>query len=157
MEFGFGIGQAFLAFKYFCFREKIPGGTGLERGYGDVRPWRPSFHASPAVRKGPISSKWVSSQDPFLRKFGNFSLYSLIFDQKFSSQAPKFGNSPFTSPQIWEFSVHKPPLFRGKYQFASSTLRKSGPHTPTWKKLSAPPGGNVFRAHLLCFNSDFGN
>ena len=41
-----------------------PGGTDLERGYGDVRPWRPPFHASPAARKGPISSKRVSSQDP---------------------------------------------------------------------------------------------
>ena len=40
------------------------GGTDLERGYRDVRPWRPPFHASPAVRKGPISSKRVSSQDP---------------------------------------------------------------------------------------------
>ena len=36
------------------------GGTDLERGYGDVRPWRPPFHASPAARKGPISSKRVS-------------------------------------------------------------------------------------------------
>ena len=25
----------------------------------------------------------------------------------FSSQAPKFGNFQFTSPQIWKFSVHK--------------------------------------------------
>ena len=95
-----------------------PGGTDLERGYGDVRPWRPPFHASPAARKGPISSKRVSSQDPLLRKFGNFSLYSLNFHPNFSSQAP---------------------VFRGKCQFASPTLRKSGPHTPTWKMLSAPP------------------
>ena len=116
------------------------GALTLERGYGDVRPWRPPFHASPAARKGPISSKRVSSQDPLLRKFGNkFSLNSLNFHPNFSSQAP----------QIWKFSAHKPPnleifrsqapLFRGKCQFASPTLRKSGPHTPTWKKkLSAP-------------------
>ena len=32
------------------------------------------------------------------------------------------------------------PLFRGKCQFASPTLRKSGPHTPTWKKVECPPG-----------------
>ena len=75
------------------------GGTDLERGYGDVRPWwRPPFHASPAARKGPISSKRVSSQDPLLRKFGNFSLYSLNFHPNFSS-----------SPQIWKCSAHKPP------------------------------------------------
>ena len=113
------------------------GGTDLERGYGDVRPWRPPFHASPAARKGPISSKRVSSQDPILRKFGNFGPYSLNFHPNFSSQAPKFGNFQLTSPQIWKFSAHKPP--RGKCQFASPTLRKSGPHTPAWKKLSAPP------------------
>ena len=41
------------------------GGTDLEEGYGDVRPWRPPFHASPAARKGPISSKRVSSRPPF--------------------------------------------------------------------------------------------
>ena len=55
------------------------GGTDLERGYGDVRPWRPPFHVSPAVRKGPISSKSIRSQGPLLRKFGNFSFYSLNF------------------------------------------------------------------------------
>ena len=107
------------------------GGTDLEREYGDVRPWRPPFHASPAAHKGPISSKRVSSQDPLLRKFGNFSLNSLDFHPNFSSQAPKFGNFQLTSPQIWKFSAHKPsnleifrsqaPLFRGKCQFASPT------------------------------------
>ena len=125
------------------------GGTDLKRGYGDVRPWRPPFHASPAALKGPISSKIVRSQDPLLRKFGNFSLYSLNFHPNFSSQAPKFGNFQLTSPQIWKFSAHEPPnfeifcsqapLFRGKCQFASPTLRKSGPHTPTWKKVECPP------------------
>ena len=88
---------------------------------------------------------------PPFEKIGNFSLYSLNFHPNFSSQAPKFENFPLTSPQIWKFSAHKPPnleifrsqapLFRGKCQFASPTLRKSGPHTPTWKKLSAPPPG----------------
>ena len=126
-----------------------PGGTDLEKGYGDVRPWRPPFHASPVVRKGPNSSKRVSSQDPLLRKFGIFFLYSLNLCQNFSSQAPKFGNFQLTSPQNWKFSVHKPPnlesfssqtpSFRGKYHFASPTLRKSGPHTPTWKKVECLP------------------
>ena len=124
------------------------GGTDLERGYGDVRPWRPPFHASPAARKGPISSKRVSSQDPLLRKFGNFQLKSPQNLEIFSSQAPKFGNFQLTSPKIWKFSAHKPPdlemfrsqapLFRGKCQFASPTL-KSGPHTSTWKKVECPP------------------
>ena len=137
-----------------------------------MRPWRPPFHASPAARKGPISSKRVSSQDPLLRKFGNFSLNSLNFHPNFSSQAPKFGNFQLTSPQIWKFSAHKPPnweifrsqapLFRGKCQFASPILRKSGPHTPTWKKKLSAPGSvasyspivsrdKVLGTVLICF------
>ena len=112
------------------------GGTDLERGYGDVQPWRPPFHASPAARKGPISSKRVSSQDPLLRKFGNFSLN---FHPNFSSQAPNFGNFQLTSPQIWKFSTHKPP-------FSEANVSSQAPHfgnpgcTPLpEKKLSAPP------------------
>ena len=100
-----------------------PGGGGahIERGYGDVRPWRPPFHASPAARKGPISSKRVSSQDPLLRKLGNFSLYSLNFCPNFSSQAPKFENLQLTSPQIGKFSVHKPP-------FSEASISSQAPH-----------------------------
>ena len=115
------------------------GGTDLEM-CGDVWPWSPPFHASPVARKDPISSKRVSSQDPLLRKLWNFSLYSLNFHPNFSSQAPKFGNFQLTSPPpIWKFSAHKPPLFRGKCQIASPTLRKSGPYTPTWKRVECPP------------------
>ena len=108
---------------------------------------------------------------PLLRKFGNFSLYSFNFHPKFSSQAPKFGNFQLTSPRIWKFSARKPPnleifcsqapLFRGKCQFASPTLRKSGPHTPTWKKLSVTPRvhhdrlfllANYFNNEMMCWN-----
>ena len=132
-------GFKIIIFQYICeplryWKEGLtPGGTDLERGYGDVRPWRPPFHSSPVVRKGPISSKRVSSQDPLLRKFGNFSLYSLNFCPNFSSQAPnleifssqapKFG---LTSPQIRKFSVHKPPLSEASI---SSQAPHSGPHT----------------------------
>ena len=81
------------------------------------------FQASPAARKGPISSKRISSQDPILRKFWNFSLNSAspawIFTQIlahkppnleiFSSQAPKFGNFQLTSPTFQrQMSVRKP-------------------------------------------------
>ena len=99
------------------------GTTDLERGYGDVWPWRPPvktpFSCSLVVRKGPISSKRVSSQDLLLNFWPNFSY-----------QAPKFRNfqltSPlFTSPQMEIFSSHAP-SFRDKYQFASPTLRNPG-------------------------------
>ena len=115
------------------------GGTDLERGYGDVRPYRPPFHASPAARKGPISSKKVSSQDPLLRKFGNFNLNNFNFHPNFSSQAPnleifssqapKFGNFPLTSPSFQrQMSVRKP---------HTSEIRAAHPYLK--KKLSAPP------------------
>ena len=130
------------------------GSTDLERGYGDVRPWRPPFHASPAARKGPISSKRVSSQDPILRKFGNFGPCSLNFHPNFSSQAPKFGNFQLTSPQIWKFSAHKPP-------FSEANVSSQAPHfgnqgrTPLPEKSWVPPppvhGGSVlwFRERCL--------
>ena len=146
----------FKAYKYeirVCFLPTIsmglgPGGTDLERWYGDVRPWRPPFYASPAVRKSPILSKRVSSQDPLLRKFGNFSLYSLNFHPKFSSQAPKFGNfqltspkfgnSLFTSPQIWEFQVTSPPFQRQVSVRKPHTSEIRAAHPYLKKKLSAP-------------------
>ena len=109
-----------------------PGGTDLEKGYGDVWPWRPPFHTSPAVRKGSISSKRVSSQDPLLRKFGNSSLYSLNFCPNFSSQAPNFGNFQFASPPFQrQISVRKPP-----------TLEIWAAH-PYLKKGWVPPRGVV--------------
>ena len=128
------------------------GGTDLERGYGDVRPWRPPFHASPAARKGPISKSQFTR--PLLRKFGNFSLNSLNFhpnfssqapnSEIFSSQAPKFGNFQLTSPQIWKFSAHKPP-------FSEANVSSQAPHfgnpgrTPLpEKKLSAPLPPGLF-------------
>ena len=84
------------------------GGTDLERGYGDVWPWRPPFHASPVVHKGPISSKRVSSQDPLLRKFGNFSLYSLNFHPNFSSQALILKFLAYKPPNLEIFSSQAP-------------------------------------------------
>ena len=128
---------------------QIPGGgTDLERGYGDVQPWRPPFHASPLVHKGPISNKSISSQGPLLRKFGNFSLYSLNFHPNLSSQAPKFGHFQLTSPQIRKFSVHKPQI--GKFSahkppFSEASISSQASHfgnpgrTPLPEKSWVPP------------------
>ena len=113
-------------------------------------PEDPLFTPVLPLARVPFQAKESVHKTPLLRKFGNFSLNSLNFHPNFSSQAPKFENFQLTSPQIWKFSAHKPPnleifrsqapLFRGKCQFASPTLRKSGPHTPYLKKkLSAPP------------------
>ena len=134
------------------------GGTDLERGYGDVRPWRPPFHASPAARKGPISSKRVGSQDPLLRKFWNFSL-SLNFHPNFSSQSPKFGNFQLTSPQIWKFSAHKPQMWKfsaHKPPFSEANVSSQAPHfgnpgsTPLPEKKNwVPPPGCLFNEIMV--------
>ena len=69
------------------------------------------------------------SQDPLLRKFGNFSLYSLNFHPNLSSQAPKFGNFPLTSPPFQrQMSVRKP---------HTSEIRAAHPYL---KKVECPPG-----------------
>ena len=114
------------------------GGTDLERGYGDVQPWRPPFHASPAVCKGPISSKRVGSQDPLLRKFGNFSLYSLNFRPNFSSQAPNLKIFSSQAPKLGNFQFTSPPF-----------QRQISVRTPTWKKSECPPPPPR-SIHLLC-------
>ena len=137
---------------------QTPGGHWPRKGHGDVRPWRPPFHASPAARKGPISSKRVSSQDPLWRKFGNFSLNSLNFHPNFISQAPKFGNFQLTSTQIWKFSAHKPPnleFFRSQAPFSEANVSSHAPHfrnpgrTPLpEKKLNAPPPHQTGRHNI---------
>ena len=109
-----------------------------------MQPWRPPFHASPAAHKGPISSKRVSSEDPLLRKFGNFSLNSLNFHPNFSSQAPIFGNFQLTSPQILKFSTHKPPFSEANVSSQAPHFGNPG-HTPLpEKKLSAPRGSTCY-------------
>ena len=122
-------------------------------------PDEPPFHTSPAVRKGPISSKRVSSQDSLLRKFGNFSLYSLNFYPKFNSQAPKFGNFQFTSPPNLEIFRSQAPKF-GNSQFTSppfqrqvsvrkrrtSEIRAAHPYL---EKVQCPPGCALLK---LCLN-----
>ena len=138
------------------------GGTDLEREYGYVRPWRPPFQASPVVRKGPISSKNASSQDPFWENLEILASTSSIFAQSLAHKPPNLEISISQAPNFEKFSAHKSsileinssqaPSLRGKYQVASPTLRKSGPHTPTWKKkLSAPP--LVFSHSLACSNA----
>ena len=91
---------------------QIPGGTALERGYGDVQPWRPPFHASPVVRKGPISSKRVRvHKPPFWENLEILAstAFTQILAHKpqnleiFSSQAPKFGNFSSQAPKFGNF------------------------------------------------------
>ena len=127
------------------------GGTDLEKGYGDVWPWRPPFHTSPVVCKGPILSKGVSSQDPPFEKNWEIlasaaSIFTKLLALKlpnldiFSSQAPKFEKFQFTSPQIWKFSVHKPPLSEANISSQAPHFGNPGRTPLPEQKLSAPPG-----------------
>ena len=129
---------------------------------GICGPKDPPFHASPAARKGPISSKRVSSQDPLLRKLGNFSLNSLNFHPNFSSQAPKFGNfqltSPkfgnfqLTSPQIWKFSAHKPPPFQRQMSVRKPHTSEIRAQYPNLKKSWVPPRPHFPGPISACFS-----
>ena len=112
-------------------------------------PEDPLFTPLLPLARVPFQARQSVHKTPFWENFEILASTASIFAQILalkpsnleisSSQAPKFGHFQLTSPQIWKFSAHKPPLFRGKCQFASPTLRKSGPHTPTWKKVEYPP------------------
>ena len=120
-----------------------------------------------AALKTPFSRLSCSSQEshfkqksqftrPPFEKFGNFSFYSLNFHPNFNSQAP----------QIWKFSVHKPPNLEifssqapkyGNFQFTSHPFQRQisvrKPHTSEiraahtyLKKSWVPPPGCDERA-----------
>ena len=98
----------------------------------------PPYHASPVVHKGPISSKSQFTR-PLLKR--NSSLYSLNFCPNFSSQAFKLRHFQFTSPQIWKFLVHKPPLSDAKISSQAHTSEMRAAH-PYLKKSWVPPEGS---------------
>ena len=112
-------------------------------------PEDPLFTPLLPLARVPFQAKRVSSKDPLLRKFGNFSHFNLNFHPKFSSQAPKFGNfhltSPkfgsfqLTSPQIWKFSAHKPPFSEANVSSQAPYFGNLGRTPLPEKKLSAPP------------------
>ena len=140
---------------------------------GMCGPEDPLFTPLLPLARVPFQAKESVHKTPFWENLEILASTSLNFHPNFSSQAPRFGNFQLTSPQIWKFSAHKPqiwkfsahkppnleifswqapnleifrsqaPLFRGKCQFASPALRKSGPHTPTWKKVECPPPGSA--------------
>ena len=111
-------------------------------------PERPPFHASPVVRKGPISSKRVSSQDPLLRKFGNFILYSLNFAKILAHKNPNFEIFSLQASNLEIFSSQASKF--GHFQFSSTLFQRQvsvrKPHTseiqaahPYLKKVECPP------------------
>ena len=117
-------------------------------GMGMCGPEDPLFMPLLPLARVPFQAKESVHKTPFWGNLEILASTASIFTQILASQAPKFGNFQLTSPQIWKFSAHKPqiwkfsahkpPFSEAKCQFASPTLRKSGPHTPTWKKSWVP-------------------
>ena len=116
------------------------GGTDLERGYGDVpRSW-PPFSGQSALPSLPI---WIyhhcATLIPPFSNFRKIFNFQPCFGQNFSSQDPNFRSldpsffkeNPLPRPYIWK------PVW----------------HTPTKKKLSAPPRAlhmPFFYIHEFC-------
>ena len=96
------------------YKCQYSGGHWPRKGYGHVRHWKPPFHASPVVRKGPI---WATHY----------------------SQVPKFGNFQFTRPQICKFSVHKTPFLEAMIISQAPHFRNPGRAHPYLKKVECAP------------------
>ena len=75
-----------------------------------MRPWRPPFHASPLVHKGPISSNGQFTSPPFEKKWEILTSKTSIFSQILALKPKIRKFSVLISFQIWKFSVHKTPL-----------------------------------------------
>ena len=107
-------------------------------------PQDPLFTPLLQFARVPFQAKGSVHKTPLLRKFENFSLYSLNFyppPPLFSSQAPKFGNFQLTSPQIWKFSVHKPPFSEASISSQAPNFWNLG-RTPLPEKSWVPPPGS---------------
>ena len=122
-------------------------------------PEDPLFTPLLPLARVPFQAKESVHKTPLLRKFGNFSLYSLNFHPNFISQAPKFGNFQLTSPQIWKFSAHKPPFSEANVSLQVPHFRNPGCTPLPEKKLSAPPPGcwpscqHIIHVHFLLYYS----
>ena len=119
--------------------DSSPGGTDLERGMGMCGPEDPLFTPLLPLARVPFQAKESVHKTPFWKNLEILASTASIFTQILARKPPNLEFSAHKPPNL-EVSRSQAPLFRGKCQFASPTLRKSGPHTPTWKKLSAPPG-----------------
>ena len=120
-------------------RTLVLGGTDLERGYGDVGPGDPLFTPLLLFARVPFQAKGSVHKTPLLRE--NLEILASTASI-FGSQAPKFAKFQLTSPQIWKFSVHKPPNLEifssqapkfGNFQFTSPLFQRQisvrKPHT----------------------------
>ena len=111
-----------------------PGGTDLERGYGDVpRSW-PLFSGQSALPSLPIYHHCAALVPPIFKFLKKFPFFSLVL-VKFSA----------LKTQIFKIFVPKTPHFSRKIRSLDPTFgNPCGTHPPK-KKLSAPPGSRATR------------
>ena len=132
-----------------CDHKVMPGGGGtdLESGYGDVRPWRPLFTPLLPLARVPFQAKESVHKTPFWENLeilaSTASIFTQILAHKppnleiFSSQAPQFGNFPLTSPPFQrQMSVCKP-----------HTLEIRAAHPYLKKSWVPPPPPGVMHVH----------
>ena len=116
---------------------------------------RVSFQAKESVHKTPF---WENLE--ILASTASF--FTQILAHKppnleiFSSQAPKFGTFPLTSPQIWKFSAH-PPFQRQMPVRKPHTSEIRAAHNYLKKSWVPPPElsssmTNIYLAVLTTFN-----
>ena len=128
--------EFFLIFPDFWHFFAVRGGTlpplppQWLRHCGDVGPWRPLFTPLLQFARVPFQAKESVHKTPFWENLEILASIASVFSQIlalkppnldiFSSQAPKFGNFQFTSPQFGKFSVHK--------NFSEANISSQAPH-----------------------------
>ena len=117
---------------------------------GMCGPEDPLFTPLLPLARVPFQAKESVHKTPFWENLEILTCTASIFTQIlahkppnleiFSSQAPKFGNFQLTSPQIWKFSAHKPPISEANVSSQAPHFGNPGRSPLPEKKLSAPPG-----------------
>ena len=116
------------------------------------------FQAKESVHKTPFWENLEILKDPkILAQQPEIQFFLVRNDESLAHKPPNLEILSYHNcPQIWKFSAHKPQIFeifrsqapssftdRGisyvSSQAPHSGSRKSGPHTPTWKKSWVPP------------------
>ena len=106
-------------------------------------PEDPLFTPLLQLARVPFQAKESVHKTPFWENLEILACTASIFTQILAHKPPNLEIFSSQAPNL-EIFRSQAPLFRGICQFASPTLQKSGPHTPTRKKSWVPPGGLVY-------------
>ena len=135
-----------------------PGGTHLKRGTGMCGPQDPLFTPLLPFTRPPVEAQ-VHSKDPhlkekcdisppkqtFFRKYDNFQLQNLKFDNNVCQKAWKFCKISILKPLFSMKICSHAPTFMAIYPLTSPQVRKSRPHLPTRKNVECLPSACVWK------------